>query len=206
VYFSAAWTSYLLGDEAATDTYMGKAKAQKLDTEREWEIKQIVDDNIAVLLSRRPDFAPQAAAFRRDFISNEAASLGKGVPQDGPVPSPDADDLGDEERAVHAAVLGYYEAMGAERFEKAFSYFGPDYKSMVDQDPWTESQEVYGIRQSTINSLEVDRVEGETATATVDVSFEDNTGTPRFLITWNLVKVEGGGWKLNKALSIQRLN
>jgi hypothetical protein len=39
----------------------------------------------------------------------------------------------------------------------------------------------------------------------VDVSFVDNTGTPRFLIVWSLVK-EGGQWKLDEQLSAQRIN
>ena len=42
-----------------------------------------------------------------------------------------------------------------------------------------------------------------TATATVDVSFVDNTGTPRFVIVWGLVK-EGGQWKLDEQFSAQR--
>lgn len=41
-------------------------------------------------------------------------------------------------------------------------------------------------------------------TVTAGVSFEDNTGNPRFLITWHLAR-ENEGWKLNK-VSIQRLN
>ena len=44
---------------------------------------------------------------------------------------------------------------------------------------------------------------GTTTTATVDVSFVDNTGTPRFVIVWNLVQ-EGGQWKLDSQLSAQR--
>ncbi len=51
--------------------------------------------------------------------------------------------------------------------------------------------------------MRVDEVLGTTATATVDVSFVDNTGTPRFVIVWNLVK-EGGRWKLDSQLSAQR--
>jgi hypothetical protein len=38
----------------------------------------------------------------------------------------------------------------------------------------------------------------------VDVSFVDNTGTPRFVIVWSLVK-EGGRWKLDSQLSAQRV-
>jgi hypothetical protein len=49
----------------------------------------------------------------------------------------------------------------------------------------------------------VDEVSISTATATVDVSTTDNTGTPRFVITWRLFK-EGGQWKLDKQLSAQR--
>ena len=41
------------------------------------------------------------------------------------------------------------------------------------------------------------------ATATVDVSFMDNTGTPRFVIVWGLVKEEVQ-WKLDEQFSAQR--
>jgi Protein kinase domain len=52
---------------------------------------------------------------------------------------------------------------------------------------------------------EWDEVSGNTATATVDVSFVDNTGTmPRFLIVWGLVK-EGGQWELDEQYSRQRI-
>jgi hypothetical protein len=51
--------------------------------------------------------------------------------------------------------------------------------------------------------LTVEKVSGMTATATVDVSFVDNTGTPRFVIVWGLVK-EGGQWKLDEQFSAQR--
>ncbi|MDQ3862016.1 MAG: hypothetical protein M3317_00650 [Actinomycetota bacterium] len=37
----------------------------------------------------------------------------------------------------------------------------------------------------------------------MDVSFIDNTGTPRFVIVWSLVK-EGGKWKLDEQISAQR--
>jgi hypothetical protein len=53
--------------------------------------------------------------------------------------------------------------------------------------------------------LEVNGVAGDRATATVDVTVLDNTGTPRFLITWNLVK-EGGEWKLDYQLSARRID
>jgi hypothetical protein len=51
--------------------------------------------------------------------------------------------------------------------------------------------------------VRVEEVSGMTATATVDVSFVDNTGTPRFVIVWGLVK-EGGQWKLDEQFSAQR--
>jgi hypothetical protein len=38
----------------------------------------------------------------------------------------------------------------------------------------------------------------------VDVSFEDKTGTPRFRITWRLVK-EDGRWKLDEQLSAEKM-
>jgi hypothetical protein len=51
------------------------------------------------------------------------------------------------------------------------------------------------IEDSTVNALGVAEVDDETATATVDVTFEENSGIPRFLITWDLVKAKDGNWK-----------
>jgi eukaryotic-like serine/threonine-protein kinase len=110
-----------------------------------------------------------------------------------------------EEAAVAAAVRGHYGTIGAGAFEEAYSYFGPTFRSQHDQASWIAGEQSYQIQSSTINSLEVDEVLGTTATATVDVSFVDNTGTPRFLIVWGLVK-EGGQWKLDEQLSAQRIS
>jgi eukaryotic-like serine/threonine-protein kinase len=109
-----------------------------------------------------------------------------------------------EEAAVAAAVRGHYEAIGAGSFEEAYSYFGPTMRSQQDEASWIASEESYEIQGSTIHSLQVDEVLGTTATATMDVSFVDNTGTPRFVIVWSLVK-EGGQWKLDEQLSAQRI-
>jgi hypothetical protein len=109
-----------------------------------------------------------------------------------------------EEAAVAAAVRGHYAAIGAENFEEAYSYFGPTFRSQHDQASWIAGEQSYEIQGSTIHSLTVDEVSATTATATVDVSFVDNTGTPRFVIVWSLVK-EGGRWKLDSQLSAQRV-
>jgi hypothetical protein len=109
-----------------------------------------------------------------------------------------------EEVAVEAAVRGHYGAIGTGDFEEAYSYFGPTFRSQHDQASWIAGEQSYQIQSSTINSLKVDEVLGTTATATVDVSFVDNTGTPRFLIVWSLVR-EGGQWKLDEQLSAQRM-
>jgi len=108
-----------------------------------------------------------------------------------------------EEAAVAAAVRGHYEAIGAGNFEEAYSYFGPTFRSQHDAASWIAGEQSYEIQGSTIHSLTVDEVLGSTATATVDVSFVDNTGTPRFLIVWSLVK-ESGQWKLDAQISAQR--
>src|SRR3712207_1298020 len=109
-----------------------------------------------------------------------------------------------EEEAVEAAIRGHYGAIGAGSFEEAYSYFGPTFKGQHDQASWISSEETFQIQSSTIHSLQVDEILGTTATATVNVSFVDNTGTPRFLIVWGLVK-EGGQWKLNQQYSSQRI-
>jgi serine/threonine-protein kinase len=109
----------------------------------------------------------------------------------------------DPSAAVEAAVRGHYGAIGAGRFAEAYSYFGPTMRSRHDQASWISSEESYEIQGSTIHSLQVEEVLGTTATATVDVSFVDNTGTPRFVIVWGLVK-EDGQWKLDRQFSSQR--
>ena len=126
----------------------------------------------------------------------EPRATGGGYDPSGEVPS--------EEAAVAAAVRGHYGAIGAGNFEDAYSYFGPTFRSQHDQDSWIAGEESYQIQSSTINSLEVNEIFGTTATATVDVSVVDNTGTPRFLIVWNMVQ-EDGEWKLNSQVSAQRL-
>jgi hypothetical protein len=108
-----------------------------------------------------------------------------------------------EEAAISAAVRGHYEAIGAGSFKEAYSYFGPTFRSQHRQSRWISGEQSYEIRSSTIHSLTVEKVSGMTATATVDVSFVDNTGTPRFVIVWGLVK-EGGQWKLDEQISAQR--
>jgi hypothetical protein len=109
-----------------------------------------------------------------------------------------------EEAAVAVAVQGHYEAIGAGNFEEAYSYFGPTFRSQHGEASWISGEQSYGIQSSTIHSLRVDEVLGTTATATVDVSFVDNTGAPRFLIVWGLVK-EGEQWKLDEQFSAQRI-
>jgi eukaryotic-like serine/threonine-protein kinase len=109
-----------------------------------------------------------------------------------------------EEAAVEAAVRGHYGAIGAGSFAEAYSYFGPTFRSQHDQASWISGEESFQIQGSTIHSLQVDEVLGTTATATVDVSFVDNTGTPRFFIVWGLVK-EGGQWKLDRQFSSERI-
>ncbi|HEX2183249.1 MAG TPA: Stk1 family PASTA domain-containing Ser/Thr kinase [Rubrobacteraceae bacterium] len=109
-----------------------------------------------------------------------------------------------EEAAVAVAVRGHYEAIGAGSFDEAYSYFGPTFRSQHDATSWIEGERSYDIRGSTIHSLQVDQVLGTTSTATVDVSFVDNTGTPRFVIVWSLLK-EGGRWKLDEQISSQRV-
>jgi eukaryotic-like serine/threonine-protein kinase len=109
-----------------------------------------------------------------------------------------------EEAAAAVTVQSHYEAIGAGNFEEAYSHFGPTFRSQHDEASWIAGEQSYEIQGSTIHSLTVDEVLETTATATVDVSFVDNTGTPRFVIVWSLVK-EGGQWKLDSQLSAQRV-
>ncbi len=109
-----------------------------------------------------------------------------------------------EEAAVAAAVRGHYEAIGAGNFEEAYSYFGPTLRSQLDEASWIAGEESSRIQSTAIDSLEVNEVSGNTATATVDFSSINKTETARFHIVWMLVK-EGGEWKLDHQLSGQRV-
>jgi hypothetical protein len=119
-----------------------------------------------------------------------------------PSPSASAAPARGEEEAVKEAVRGHYEAIGRGDFEEAYSYFGPTMRSRQDEASWIAGEQSYEIQSSTIHSLTGGEVLGTTAAATVDVSFVDNTGTPRFVITWGLVK-EDGAWKLDEQISAQ---
>jgi eukaryotic-like serine/threonine-protein kinase len=130
--------------------------------------------------------------------ADEGQSPGTTGTQYGP-----SDEVQGEEEAVADAVWNHYEAIGAGNFDEAYSYFGPTFRSQHSQASWSEGEQSYQIQSSTIHSLTEDEVLGTTATATVDVSFMDNTGTPRFVIVWSLVK-EGGQWKLDEQISAQR--
>jgi eukaryotic-like serine/threonine-protein kinase len=114
-------------------------------------------------------------------------------------------EVSSEQEAVAAAVRGHYGAIGAGDFEEAYSYFGPTFRSQHSQADWIAGEQPYQIQSTTINSLQVNEVAGDRATATVDVTVLDNTGTPRFLITWNLVK-DGGEWRLDYQLSARRID
>ena len=113
-------------------------------------------------------------------------------------------EVSSEAAAVAAAVRGHYEAIGAGNYEEAYSYFGPTLRSQQDEASWIAGEEASQIQSTTINSLEVNKVSGNTATATVDFSSINKTETARFHIVWVLVK-EGGEWKLDHQLSGQRI-
>ena len=109
-----------------------------------------------------------------------------------------------EEAAVADAVWGHYEAIESGNYEEAYSYFGPTMRSETDEANWIAGEESSQIQSITINSLEVNKVSRNTATATVDFSSINKAETARFHIVWMLVE-EGGKWKLDHQLSGQRI-
>jgi hypothetical protein len=150
-------------------------------------------------------FSEEEAAFFMPDASFEefAAAQGGSSPSPSASASASAAPAGEEDaEGVEDAVRGHYEAIGRGDFEEAYSYFGPTMRSRQDEASWVASERSYEIQSSTIHSLTVDEVMGSTATATVDVSFVDNTGTPRFVIVWGLVN-EDGEWKLDEQISAQ---
>lgn len=102
-----------------------------------------------------------------------------------------------EKAAVESAIRGHYAAIGAQNFDKAFSYFSSTNPIQNDKQGWIDNEETSEITASTINSLEVIEVSEGTATANAEVSFRDKNGTSCFNLTWDLVK-EDGQWKLDK--------
>ncbi len=109
-----------------------------------------------------------------------------------------------QEASVREAIRGQYGAIGRGEFAAAYSYFGPTYRELEGRRDWISSEKTYGITASPINYLDVTYADGITAAATVDVTFQDGTGAPRFLVTWILVR-ENGAWKLDRQTSAERL-
>jgi tRNA A-37 threonylcarbamoyl transferase component Bud32 len=145
----------------------------------------------------------ETALFMPDASYEEFVAAQQGTSATSSATSPATGSATGEEATVESAIRGHYEAIGDQNFEAAYSYFGPTFRSTMEEAIWIEEEESYDIQNSTIYSIEVNEVSGYTAVATVDVSFEDNTGTPRFSITWELVQ-EGGEWKLNEQVSAQK--
>lgn len=167
---------------------------------------------------RETVFIYEDGAWRHELSEEEIAIFSPGTPFEEPaedtVPSAKTPEKtsaetskkqaeASEEQAVKAAVHGHYEAIGRQNFHAAYSYFGPSFRSSTDERRWVAEEESYQITGATIHSVRVDTVSNNTATATVDVSFEDRTGSPRFSISWQLVK-EGGQWKLDEQTSATR--
>ncbi len=149
-------------------------------------------------------FTPEESGFFMPGASFEDFVAAQQVGSPSASASPNASAPVGEEEAVEDAVRDHYEAIGEGDFEEAYYYFGPTTRSRQDEAGWVETEEAFQIKSSTIHSLAVDEVLGSTATATVDVSFEDDTGTPRFVIVWGLLR-EGGQWKLDEQISARRI-
>jgi hypothetical protein len=152
----------------------------------------VLDMPISQTVSKPP---PITESPNGDGQENRASGRASGTH-----PNPSREALA-EKASVAAAVRGHYEAIGAGKFEEAYSYFGPNYKKKIDYNKqiWIKSVKREKVTDSTINSLTVNKVSENEASATVDVSFRDKRGTSRFELVWSLVK-EGGLWKLDRQL------
>jgi tetratricopeptide (TPR) repeat protein len=198
-YYNAALTSYLLGNEKDAKQYIQTAQDQQLDLRTKEQIEQIVEEDIALLESERPTRKQETDEFL-EFMNSGEATLDKEDPKKAPDPSTSKG----EGQAIERAVSTHYEAIGEREFKTAYSYFGPKQRNLVGRSAWISAEKSYGIESSHIRDLSVAEEGENSATAVVDVRFEDKTGTPRFLITWKLVK-EDEKWKLDEQLSATRL-
>lgn len=159
-----------------------------------------------VSVPRDTTFVYENGSWKHLFSRQEVSLFLPGVPFERFVAAQQASGVtpADQEAAVKEATRGHYEAIGREEFAAAYSYFGPNYRKLEGRRAWISSQEIQGITASTINYLDVTYADGITAAATVDVTFQDDTGAPRFLITWILTK-QNGAWKLDRQTSAERL-
>jgi len=199
-YYNAALTSYLLDNKKDAKQYIQTAQDQQPGPDVKEAVAQIVDENITTLLSKQPDLRTKAVEFTDEFIdSGEAAPPVKDAKL-----AQDSSPSNGEGEAVGNAVRNHYEAIGEQNFEEAYSYFGRTQQDLIGQGSWISAEKSYGIEDSTVHSLSVTEVGENTATAVIDVSFEDKTGNPRFLITWKLTR-EDERWKLDQQLSANRL-
>lgn len=115
-----------------------------------------------------------------------------------------SDGFGTEEEAVEEVIYDHYNAIGDNDFAEAYSYFSSDFQSGVPQQGWIDEQETFEVTDSTVFSTEVEEVGGSSATASVEVGFEDNTGSPAFAITWELLK-EDGEWRLDEQADAEKI-
>jgi zinc-ribbon domain len=115
-----------------------------------------------------------------------------------------------EEAAVEEAVRGFYGALDAGNFEKAYSYYGPDHEvrhkyNQQEYDNYLKEQMIITEASVfTVHSVKVRDVSGNTATAIVDFEREESGGTSRYLSTWKLIKLDGQ-WKNDKLGSIKEV-
>ena len=103
-------------------------------------------------------------------------------------------------RRPYAATTGHRQG----RVRGGLFPFSPTYRQLEGRRAWISSERTYGITASTINYLEVTYADSITAAATVDMTFQNDTGAPRFLVTWILTK-QDGAWKLDQQTSAERL-
>ncbi len=155
---------------------------------------------------RDTTFVYENGSWKHLFSQEEISLFLPGVPfeqfvaaQQAAGGAPDA-----QEEAVKEAIRGHYGAIGSGKFGEAYSYFGPTHRKLEGRRAWISSEKAYAITASTINYLDVTYADGITAAATVDVTFQDDTGAPRFLVTWILTKRDGA-WKLDQQTSAERL-
>ncbi len=102
-------------------------------------------------------------------------------------------------RRPYAATTGHRQG----RVRGGLFLFSPTYRQLEGRRAWISSERTYGITAPIINYLDVTYADG-IATSTVDVTFQDDTGAPRFLVTWILTK-QDGVWKLDRQTSSERL-
>jgi hypothetical protein len=112
-----------------------------------------------------------------------------------------------EEAALEDTLRKHYAALDSRDFKKAYSYFSSAFRGQHSEQDWSNDMKSLRMTGVTVNSVTVNGVSGDKATAavdytaTLDYSLPNGTRALRQLDTWRNLTKEDGQWKLDEQVS-----